>query len=979
MTTFWNAEENFLRELRAIEKKWQKKWEEAHIFEANPDLKKPKFFLTVPYPYTSGPLHIGHGRTYTIGDIYARYKRMQGFNVLWPMAFHITGTPISSISSRIATGDETTIRLYESYVRLYISDPKKVKRILESFKKPENVAMFFASVISNDFKSLGYSIDWRRRFTTGDPSYNRFVTWQFLKLNEKGYLTRGTHPILYCPNDKNAVGEDDIRGGDEFKAEIIEFIGIKFKLDDSFLIAASLRPETIFGVTNLWVNPNAVYVKANVDNEKWIISEKCAEKLKYQAHNVVIEERFKGETLIGKLCIDPINERKLVILPADFVDDDNATGIVYSVPAHAPFDYVALRDLQTDPKTCEKYGIDINLVNKIKPISIISIEGYGEFPAIEIVKKFGISNQLERDALEKATRIIYRDEFYHGLMKENCFIFSGLPVSEAKDRIRKWLLEKGLAIKLYETSPRPIYCRCGARIIVAILRDQWFINYAHPEWKTLAWKALDSITIYPSIYRKLFEDTFNWVALRPCARRRGLGTRLPFDKEWIIESLSDSTIYMAFYTIAHIISKNKINSDQLIPELFDYVFLGKGDPKELSRRTKIDIRIIESMRQEFLYWYPVDLRHTAIGHITNHLTFFIFHHVAIFPPKYWPKAITLNEYVIREGAKMSKSKGNVLPLVEIPRKYSADLYRLYITYAADLPTVVDWREEQVLSVLRRLRDFWRIALEIINRGKITKPNSVSMPTKWLLSKFNSIILKATDYLENYRFRDYVQEAFFNMLNILELYRRMSLSIVEEERYWAEYSILEKWLKLLSPVIPHITEELWNKLGHQGFLSTESWPKPDLTLINKDIESAINIVERTISDVRDILRVLKQAKPSKVYIYVGPEEWQYRVCKLVANVPPSTKLSDIIRNVMKDPEIRRYGKRAVDIVKAIIDGRIPREVPSRDTELSTFRELQGFISHELGLEVYIENALAPKYDPKGKAKVALPGRPGIYIE
>jgi len=155
--------------------------------------------------------------------------RMRGFNVLWPMAFHITGTPIASISARISRGDEECIKLYENYVRLYIKDEKEVRKVVESFVEPKNVAMFFANAITNDFKSLGYSIDWRRKFTTGDPDYSAFITWQFMKLKEKGYIVQGTHPVLYCPKDKNAVGEDDIRGGDEFRAEVVEFTAIKFR------------------------------------------------------------------------------------------------------------------------------------------------------------------------------------------------------------------------------------------------------------------------------------------------------------------------------------------------------------------------------------------------------------------------------------------------------------------------------------------------------------------------------------------------------------------------------------------------------------------------------------------------------------------------------------------------------------------------------------------------------------------------------
>jgi len=190
--------QEFLEWLRSIERKWQKVWRERRIFEAEPKEGAPKYFLTVPYPYSNGPLHIGHGRTYTIGDIIARYKRLRGYNVLFPMAFHITGTPIIAYSEMISRGEEKTIKMYREYISLYIEDEREVESILESFKDPLNLATFFAERIQRDFEELGYSIDWRRKFHTGEPIYNKFVTWQYFKLQEKGLIARGDHIVTYC-------------------------------------------------------------------------------------------------------------------------------------------------------------------------------------------------------------------------------------------------------------------------------------------------------------------------------------------------------------------------------------------------------------------------------------------------------------------------------------------------------------------------------------------------------------------------------------------------------------------------------------------------------------------------------------------------------------------------------------------------------------------------------------------------------------
>jgi leucyl-tRNA synthetase len=178
---------------KEIEEKWQRRWEESKIFDAE-IAQKEKFFLTAPYPYTSGPLHIGHGRTYTIADIIARFKRLQGYNVLFPMAFHVTGTPILAIADSIAKGEEAVVERYKDYVSIY-EDAERVDETVKTFDKPENVANFFAARISEDFKRMGYSIDWRRKFNTTEPRYNKFIEWQFKKLYDKGVIKKGKYPI----------------------------------------------------------------------------------------------------------------------------------------------------------------------------------------------------------------------------------------------------------------------------------------------------------------------------------------------------------------------------------------------------------------------------------------------------------------------------------------------------------------------------------------------------------------------------------------------------------------------------------------------------------------------------------------------------------------------------------------------------------------------------------------------------------------
>ena len=151
-----------------------------------------------------------------------------------------------------------------------------------------------------------------------------------------------------------------------------------------------------------------------------------------------------------------------------------------------------------------------------------------------------------------------------------------------------------------------------------------------------------------------------------------MGTKLPWDKEWIVETLSDSTIYMAFYTINQLVNAEKVKFEQLVPEVFDYVFLGKGADAHVAKLSGIDLKLLNGMRSEFLYWYPVDLRNSAKELIPNHLTFYAFHHAALFEEKLWPIGFSVNGMIEIEGQKMSKSRSIFVTWRQALEQYGAD-------------------------------------------------------------------------------------------------------------------------------------------------------------------------------------------------------------------------------------------------------------------------------------------------------------------
>lgn len=962
-------------DLKEIEPKWQMRWREAQAFDADPNPNRPKFYLTVPYPYANAPMHVGHGRTYTIGDIIARYKRMRGFNVLWPMAAHVTGTPVAGVAKRIRDKDPAILKEYRSSIGYYRSK-KDIDAVLATFTDPLAIAQFFVNVFESDFRKLGYSIDWRRKFTTNDPEYHAFVTWQFINLQRLGYITKGKYPVLYCVSCGNAVGEDDLLEGEH--AKVAEFVAIKFPYEEGFLVAATLRPETVYGVTNIWINPNATYSKIQVGEEIWYVAAPAVRKLVNQGHRSKRLEEIHGSEFIGKICKSPIEDRELLILPAEFVNPENGTGIVYSVPSHAPFDWAALHDIQKTKKAIQGFKINFDAVKAIKPISIISVQGYGEHPAIELVEKMKIKDQKATAKLDEATETLYKAEYYQGIMKENTGSFAARKVNETKEDVIAFLEEQNRAFRFYQPDQKPVVCRCGNEIVVAVLPDQWFINYGNIEWKTKATKALDQMFIYPEMYRKLFESTFDWLKERPAARKRGLGTRLPFDRKWVIESLSDSTIYMIFYLIIHHIRAGQINEQQLDTSFFDYVLLGKGQIDKVVEKTGIAQEALTTMRQEVKYWYPNDQRHTAVAHIPNHLSFFIFHHVALFPEEYWPKAITLNEYVIREGEKMSKSKGNFIPLAAVPKRYGADLFRLYITQIGDLQSLVDWKEKDVTNVQRRIKRLVRI---LENASKIPEveldESKLSMISRWILSKINTTIRDATESIEQLRFRNYALQTFFQLLSNVEFYlRRMNKASPERDavlRY-----IVTRWVKLLTPLLPHLCEEIWERLGSISFVSLEAWPAPEDRFVDEKIEKAMDVVMNTITDIKEIKKLLKGKPVTTVHIFISPS-WKYEAMKKVtkANVAPTVK--EMMPILMKDTKLKKRGKEVNELVQSIAKSGGFWTFVDKTTERKALRENSEFIRSETGFSVEIQDGDKPVKDPENRAPKALPGRPALFLE
>jgi len=959
-----------------MDAKWQQAWREVKLFEAQADAR-PKFYLTVAYPYVSGPMHIGHGRTYTVPDVIARYKRMRGFNVLFPMAYHFTGTPIVGAARRVA-------RREPGFVRVLTERYGVAEGELQKFEDPHFFASYFARMSDLSYRKgmewLGYSIDWRREFTTVDPHYSKFVTWQYHKLMDAGLIVKGKHPVKWCPSCGNPVTDHDLLEGEGVGT--VEFTLLKYRLGDYILPAATLRPETVFGVTNLWLNPDVKYVHAKVDGEQWVVSPEAVEKLRDQGYKIDAVAPI-SESLIGKEVEVPLTHKRVLILPAEFVDPDNATGVVGSVPAHAPYDYIALHELQQRPETLRAHDIDPAAVAELKPISLIELRGFGESPAIDVVEKMGIRNQKD-PKLEEATAEVYRNEFAKGVMRDWVPTYGGMAVSRAKVAVRDDMLANGEAATMYEFSAKPVICRCGTKCTVKVVEDQWFLNYADEDWKEKARGCLAKMHLVPPETRAQFEHTIEWLHEWPCTRRIGMGTPAPWDPSWIIESLSDSTIYMAYYTISHILKT--IDPAKLIDEVFDHVFLGRGEAAKISQATGIDRKALEDMRREFEYWYPMDYRMSANELIPNHLTFHIFHHAMIFPPEQCPRGIVSFGIAVLEGEKMSSSKGNIVAINEAVQRYGADAVRLYLMSTVEPWQDFDWRVQEANAMVKNLERFHALAEEITALPKVERP-SLTLPDRWMLSRLQEQVRAATEALEAFETRKAVQHIFFSLMQDLRWYMKRAKE--DASRAYVLRQVLDSWVRLLAPFAPHTCEELWHRIGRTGFVSAADWPTVQEKLIDKTAEFAEDYLGRVVEDIGEVLGVIRVERPSRICLYVA-QDWKWRAYRMALERVRGGKveIGELIRTTTKELGLRlhaadlaEYIQRIVQELRAMSQEQLLTLAGAEIDELQVLADAAEFIRKQFGVgmvQVFRADNQA-RYDPRDRARLAAPLRPAIYVE
>jgi leucyl-tRNA synthetase len=711
--------------------------------------QQPKFFGTMAYPYMNGTLHAGHSFTASKVEFATGWARMEGKRALFPQGYHCTGMPIKSCADKLAREMDMFGKNFENYsedkqeddaVPAPTQDTTKADVTKFTAKKTKaaakTVAMkyqfqimgalgiskdqihkfadsnhwleHFPPLCERDLTNIGARVDWRRSMVTTDanPYYDAFVRWQMNRLKDLGKIKFGKRYTVYSPKDGQACMDHDRSSGEGVAVQ--EYTALKLKVQEwaeparkilagklpenakVYFVPATLRPETMYGQTCCFVGPKITYAIYKVsDDEYYFVSDRAARNMAFQGifpqwgvFPKVAD--LQGSEVVGTLVNAPLSVyEKVRILPMETVKASKGTGVVTCVPSDSPDDYITVLDLV---KKAEYYGIKKEWAD-LEPVPIIETPTYGNLTAKKLVEDMKIASPKDAKQLAEAKDLAYKEGFYKGTM---CYgEHKGKSVEEAKPLVRQALIDAGSAFN-YAEPDGEVVSRSGDSCVAGHL-DQWYLNYGKngdEAWQQEVLGHLNGeLNTFSTETKNAFEQALGWLSQWACARSYGLGSKLPWDPQFVVESLSDSTVYMSYYTIAHYLHSDifgktqgigKVSSEQMTDDVWDYIFCRRDEIE-----SDIPNETLQAMRREFEYWYPLDIRVSGKDLIQNHLTFFLYVHVALFPREYWPRGIRANGHLLLNGEKMSKSTGNFLTLYDATKKFGADATRVSLADAGD--------------------------------------------------------------------------------------------------------------------------------------------------------------------------------------------------------------------------------------------------------------------------------------------------------
>nr|CCA14882.1 LeucyltRNA Synthetase (Cterminal region) LeucyltRNA Synthetase (Central region) LeucyltRNA Synth putative [Albugo laibachii Nc14] len=1047
------------------------KWEKENVFEAEPDSTKPKYMVSFPFPYMNGYLHVGHLFSMSKAEFSGRYHRLLGENVLFPFGFHCTGMPIQAAANKLRNEldqygcppdfsvDETKTLRDEAQISDGLPNKSKGKRSklaaktsgvvrqysimqlsdisdkdIPSFREPLHWLQYFPPHAVNDLKRYGMNIDWRRSFITTDVNtfYDAFIRWQLNILKKNGRISRGRRPNVFSVMDQQCCADHDRASGEGVGPQ--EYTIIKLLVKEPlpsklaplagykvYLAPATLRPETMYGQTNCFVLPDGDYGAYLInDQDVFIMSRRAARNLAHQeyARKWGQEEcllEFLGWDLLG-LGLQAPNAKfeTIYTLPLLTISMGKGTGIVTSVPSDAPDDYAALRDLKQKKALREKYNITDEMVLPFEAVPIIEIEGFGDTAAVKVCNDLKVVSQNDTAKLAKAKELVYLKGFYEGVMLVGPY--KGKKVCDAKPLARQELLERGDAIPYWEPESL-VMSRSGDECVVAHL-DQWYLTYGAEDWKNRVLEHVcdpDRFNAYNSIALGEYKATLGWLKEWAPCRQSGLGTKLPWDPQFVVESLSDSTIYMAYYTIAHHLhadlygaefGSHGIRPEQMTEQVFDYIFLRGSLPSD----SDIPRHVLDLLRGEFEYWYPLDLRASGKDLIRNHLTMSLYHHSEIWrdDPSKWPRSFFTNGHVLVDSEKMSKSKGNFLTIRNCAEEFGADATRFACADAGDSMDDANFSRDTCNMAILRLTTEEEWIKKIKEESLSLRQGDYNFNDRMLANQMNDLIIKTKSFFDRLQWREGLHTGYFEFQLARDAYR----DLCSRGEIPMHSKVLDRYIHaqiiMLSPICPHFCEHIWSLMGNSGFVSTASWPAVDI--VDQSLLRAGDFLGKTIRHFRDIQaknpgnnRSKSSSKGPEVtptkcthaQIYLATEfpVWQQKMLRIMstqfdstANAFPSDFMSTLKAAICNDETLKKMMKNVMQFAAFVrseteVRGKEAMELcmPYNQKEVLEANKL--YITRSLELEhvdfFYVNEDLPQNADAK-KVEAALPGKPSIFL-
>ncbi len=749
-----------------VEAKWQKRWDDEKTFRAEDFSPKKKFFCLVEFPYPSGDgLHVGHPRSYTALDILSRKRRMQGFNVMFPMGFDSFGLPSENYA--IKTGVHPSII---------------TKRNIERF--------------TSQLKSLGFSFDWDRVFSTTDPGYYRWTQWIFLKFWEKGLAYKSKMPINWCLSCKIGLANEEVVEGrcercggeiekrnieqwmlritkyadrlisdldtvnflEKIKVQQINWIGRSEGTDVNFKIARSdkeikvftTRPDTLFGATYMVLSPEHPLVKEITTTEKAAeVAEYCRRAARKSEMERTELAKDKTGVFTGAYAINPVNGGEIPVWIADYVLTGYGTGAIMAVPAHDTRDF----------EFAVKFGLKIVCINSPDR-------------ALAAKENVDVEEVLRGKACWTGDGTLINSSNSSGLD------INGLNVPEAKRRTTAWLESKGI----------------GKAAVNYKLRDWVFsrqrywgepipmVNCPSCGWVPVPENELP--VLLPQVERYEPTDTGesplaaieSWVRTK-CPKCGGAARR----ETDTMPNWAGSSWYFLRYT-------------------------DPGNDKAFADQEKLK------------YWMPVDWYNGGMEHTTLHLLYSRFwnkflHDCGLVPTSEPYQKRTSHGMVLGEGGeKMSKSRGNVINPDDVVREHGADVFRLYEMFIGPFDQAAAWDTKGITGISRFLNKVWNVFTESEIKDAEMSPEQLHI--------LHTTIKKVSDDIDSLDLNTAVSQM---MIFTNEFGRSKILPKAAAEAF----------VKLLSPFAPHIAEELWSMLGHGGTITYEPWPAYDEAYLKLD--------------------------------------------------------------------------------------------------------------------------------------------------